>query len=263
MDINTTGSAYITNDRIQVTPNEIDSNRNQKEGWATYVKPLHLWDESSGELASFTTDFSFVIDSKSQPDYDDGLTFMLIGDNSMIINGSSMGLPINGYTNNVMSPFVVVESDTFPNKIWDPRNASGFLIGTHVGININSLASVTSQKWFHNIPGGGVCQAWITYDYASNNLSVSFTGFKNNTVVRQALYHIIDLKIVLPEWVIFGFTAATGAFFKKNMVISWAFNSSDLEIAKNTAASSSYVVDAFTLVTIAQATAVKVNLQSL
>ncbi|KAI3680376.1 hypothetical protein L2E82_50361 [Cichorium intybus] len=186
------GDAYISNQGLEVTPNEIDSSRTQTAGRATYSKPLHLWDNTSGELASFTSNFSFVIDSKSLPYYGDGLTFLLTGNNStwnnysMMVNGSSMGLPINGYTEILMNPFVAVEFDTFANKLSDPRNSSGGLIGPHV-------------------------------------------------VVRQELYHIIDLNSVLPEWVILGFSAAIGALFEKNMVIYWAFNSSDLAIVENNA----------------------------
>ncbi|KAL4580912.1 hypothetical protein LXL04_017118 [Taraxacum kok-saghyz] len=35
-------------------------------------------------VGSFTTDFSFVIDSRSLPDYGDGLAFLLTGDNFII-----------------------------------------------------------------------------------------------------------------------------------------------------------------------------------
>ncbi|KAI3497324.1 hypothetical protein L1887_39851 [Cichorium endivia] len=228
LDINKTGDASFYKG-IQVTPDEVDPQRLNSTGRATYVKRLHLWENISGELATFTTNFSFAIDSSMKADYGYGLTFFLAEDNSMIINdGSSMGLPING--NVTMTPFVAVEFDTFPDQDWDPRNSSNDLIGDHVGININSLTSVTSQKWFSNVTGGKLCHAWITYDSASKNLSVSFTGFRNNTVeVRQAIYHIIDLRKVLPEWVIFGFSAATGPHrFQKNPVKSWAFSSSDL-----------------------------------
>ncbi|MFS7965047.1 putative legume lectin domain, concanavalin A-like lectin/glucanase domain superfamily [Helianthus anomalus] len=55
----------------------------------------------------------------------------------------------------------------------------------HVGINISSLSSVRTVKWFSNVPGGGVCQAWIKYDSDLKNLSVSFTGFQNNKSFRQ------------------------------------------------------------------------------
>ncbi|KAI3818192.1 hypothetical protein L1987_11995 [Smallanthus sonchifolius] len=88
-----------------------------------------------------------------------------------------------------------------------------------------------SQKWFSNVSGGAVCHAWITYDSDLKNLSVSFTGFRNSVAFRQdGLYYTIDLRDVLPEWVIFGFSAATGALFQKNNVKSWAFNSSDLRV---------------------------------
>lgn len=85
----------------------------------------------------------------------------------------------------------------------------------------------------NNITGGRVSHAWITNDFASKKFSVSVTGFINNTVVRQTIYRIVDLKSMLPEWLIFGFSAATGPHFEKHMVISWAFNSSDLDIDKN------------------------------
>ncbi|KAI3755348.1 hypothetical protein L1987_55145 [Smallanthus sonchifolius] len=94
------------------------------------------------------------------------------------------------------------------------------------------LLLIKSTKWLSNITGGALCQAWITYDSVSNNLSVSFTGFdQNNTVVRQdGLVYTVDLKKELPEWVIFGFSAATGDWFEKNNVRLWSFDSSDLKI---------------------------------
>ncbi|KAJ0800993.1 putative protein kinase RLK-Pelle-L-LEC family [Helianthus annuus] len=87
-----------------------------------------------------------------------------------------------------------------------------------------------------NWRGGGGGQAWIMYDSVSKNLSVSFTAFRNNTVVRQdGLVYTVDPRRELPEFVIFGFTAATGASFQKNNVKSWTFDSSDLQIDDNTA----------------------------
>ncbi|KAI3755356.1 hypothetical protein L1987_55153 [Smallanthus sonchifolius] len=149
--------------------------------------------------------------------------------------GGSMGLPVNATTNLATSKFVAVEFDTYFNHgwdpvVWDPTVGANLPMGDHVGININSVTSVRSQKWLSNITGGAVCQAWIRYDSVSNNRSVSFTGFQNNTVVRQdGLVYTVDLKKELPEWVIFGFSAATGAMFQKNNVRSWTFNSSDLQ----------------------------------
>ncbi|KAJ9552196.1 hypothetical protein OSB04_016241 [Centaurea solstitialis] len=229
-DIQVTGDAYISDEGIQVTPDGIATNRRSRGGRATYIRELHLWDSTSGELASFTTDFTFVIDSMSESYYADGLTFFLAKNNSLIPLGAAMGLPVTGRAIDTRNPFVAVEFDTFWNRFWDPRNSSGGAIGEHVGISVNSLESVAHQKWFSNISDGRLCQAWITYDSTTKNLSVSFTGFQNSTTVLQ---YLIDLRNVLPEWVIFGFSAATGDLFQKNNVKSWAFNSSDLQIENN------------------------------
>ncbi|KAD4179324.1 hypothetical protein E3N88_27915 [Mikania micrantha] len=221
--------SYISNDGIQVTPDGIGSDRSQKAGRAIYIRPLHLWNNRSGELASFSTNFTFVIDSNGARAYGDGLTFFLAQNNSVISAGGAMGLPVNVTTAVALSRFVAVEFDTFWNSGWDPM-VGNTTMGDHVGISISSLASVRSLKWSSNITGGGVCQAWIAYDSVSNNLSVSFTGYQNNTVVRQdGLVYTVDLRKELPEWVIFGFSAATGALFQKNNVRSWTFDSSDLQ----------------------------------
>ncbi|KAL4581042.1 hypothetical protein LXL04_017249 [Taraxacum kok-saghyz] len=234
-DIVTEGDgAYISDSGIQVTPDGIGSNRSLKAGRARYIRPFHLWDNKSNELASFSTNFTFVIDSNGNTAYADGLTFFLAQNNSVISPGGSMGLPVNGTTINSTNPFVAVEFDTFQNRNWDPRDSNNTLIGDHVGISISSLASVRHQKWFSNITGGRVCQAWIAYDSVSQNLSVSFTGFRNNTIVRQVgLEYTVDLRAVLPETVIFGFSAATGALFEKNNVRSWSFSGSDLQVDEN------------------------------
>ncbi|KAK1430303.1 hypothetical protein QVD17_12950 [Tagetes erecta] len=147
-----------------------------------------------------------------------------------------MGLPANTSTGVALSRFVAVEFDTYWNSGWDPveRTNTSMPVGDHVGISISSLVSNVSQKWSSNVTGGGVCQAWITYDAVSNNLSVSFTGYRTNTVVRQdGLVYTVDLRRELPEWVIFGFSAATGSLFQKNNVISWSFDSSELQVDRN------------------------------
>ncbi|KAK9077254.1 hypothetical protein SSX86_005591 [Deinandra increscens subsp. villosa] len=233
-DIVTQGDGSISDGGIQVTPDGIGSDMIAKAGRATYIRPLHLWDNRSGELASFSTNFTFVMNSDGVTRYGDGLTFFLAQNNSVNTFGRAMGLPVNYANSEPTSPFVAVEFDTFWNRHIDPYVSGNITIGDHVGIDINSLVSVRSQKWLSNVTGGGVCQAWIGYDAVSGNLSVSFTGYRNNTVVRQdGLVYTVDLRNELPEWVIFGFTAATGTRFQKQNIRSWTFNSSDLQVDKN------------------------------
>ncbi|KAI3805057.1 hypothetical protein L1987_27074 [Smallanthus sonchifolius] len=119
----------------------------------------------------------------------------------------------------MISRFVAVEFDTHPDLDHDPADNS-----THVGIDINNLRSVASQNWSE-----GEWLVRIKYDSVSQNLSVSVI---NSTDYEIELYYIIDLREVLPQWVIFGFTASTGTdgLWEKNTVISWSFNSSDLEV---------------------------------
>ncbi|GKA01090.1 L-type lectin-domain containing receptor kinase IX.1-like protein [Tanacetum coccineum] len=226
--------AKISDDGIQLTPDKAEVNQTGKAGRATYFKLLHLWDRKSGKLASFTTNFTFVIDSEGLDYFGDGLTFFIAQNNSEIYPGGSMGLPVQ-MPNSNNTTFVAIEFDTFWNRLWDPLDSSNISIGHHVGISISSLESDQAQKWLSNVPGGGVCQAWVAYDSYSRNLSVSFTGFKNSTTFRQdGLHSIIDLRQVLPEWVIFGFSASTGSLFQKNNVRSWTFRSSDLPGDENT-----------------------------
>ncbi|KAD4179304.1 hypothetical protein R6Q59_022836 [Mikania micrantha] len=234
-----TNGSYITDEGIQVTPNEIGIDRSGKAGRATYFSPFHLWDNRSGELASFSTNFTFVIAAIGETWYADGLTFFLAQNNYVITTGGAMGLPVNGTTYAATSQFVAVEFDTYPNE-WDPMLDWNTSMRDHVGISISNLTSVRYQKWSSNITGGGECQAWITYDSISNNLSVSFTGYQNNTPIRQdELVYTVDLRRELPEWVIFGFSAATGEGFEMNNVKSWSFNSSNLQIDENTGISPS------------------------
>ena len=58
-------------------------------------------------------------------------------------------------------------------------------------------------------------------------MSVAFTGFRNNDAINQTLSYIVDLRNFLPEWVTFGFSAATGEDrFATHNIYSWDFNSS-------------------------------------
>ena len=46
-------------------------------GWATYFRPMHLWDNDTQNLTDFATHFSFVIESLNQYIYADGMAFFL------------------------------------------------------------------------------------------------------------------------------------------------------------------------------------------
>jgi hypothetical protein len=189
---------------------------------------MHLWDKTSRNLTDFTTDFSFVIDSRENTNityYGDGLAFFLAPNGSTTTtdsDGGAMGLCRRNQTlNTTGNHFVAVEFDIFSNKEWDPPSV-------HVGIDINSMESVANVSWLGaniSITEGRTNEARITYNSSSHNLSVLFTGLINNATVCQSLSYKIDLRDYLPEWVTFGFTAATGRDTAMHTIRTWNFTS--------------------------------------
>ncbi|KAH7833576.1 hypothetical protein Vadar_007769 [Vaccinium darrowii] len=133
-----------------------------------------------------------------------------------------MGLPIDSNTIAPTSPFVVVEFDTYYDYGWDPMISQV----THVGIDVNSLRSNVTVVWYCNITHGIENEAWIRYDSSLKNLSVVFTSSTNTTKVEDTIHLIVDTRDYLPEWVTFGFSAATGTLLEINNVKSWDFSSS-------------------------------------
>ncbi|GFP86854.1 L-type lectin-domain containing receptor kinase ix.1 [Phtheirospermum japonicum] len=224
--INVTGDAYITSQGIQVTPNERDVARFNQTGRATYIEPLHLWDRASRNLTHFTTRFSFVIDSSGSNRHADGLAFFLAPNGSSIMPwsvGGSLGIGNRtGPLNSSEYSFVAVEFDTYRNS-FDPTPLP------HVGIDINSMESVNTTIWQNNVTLGMQNDAWISYNATSMMLRVEVTGPSGNRTWRDSLSYEVDLRNILPEYVTFGFSAATGALFERHNVRSWQFSSS-LEI---------------------------------
>ncbi|XP_052306025.1 L-type lectin-domain containing receptor kinase IX.1-like isoform X1 [Populus trichocarpa] len=221
--------AYPADGAIQLTKNLRNANMNSSSGRATYYKPMQLWDEASGNLTDFTTHFSFSIDSQRRTAYGDGLAFFLAPEGSKLPSNLSEGAGL-GLTrrdqllNTTANHFVAVEFDIYPNY-FDPP-------GEHVGIDINSMQSVNNITWPCDISGGRITEAWISYNSSTHNLSVAFTGYRNNTVEMQFLSQIVSLRDYLPERVSFGFSASTGSASALHTLYSWDFSSS-LEIDDN------------------------------
>ncbi|GLT68226.1 hypothetical protein SLA2020_404780, partial [Shorea laevis] len=223
--------AFAEEQVIQLTGNKYNSVF--EVGRATYSHPMHLWDSESRSLTDFTTNFSFVIDSQNKTNYGDGLAFFLAPDGSRIPNvkeGGAMGLTNdNEPLNSTDNPFVAVEFDIFSNvdpvtKLWDPP-------GEHVGIDINSMLSVANVSWSGastSVMEGRINEARISYNSTSHNLSVLFTGLINNSTIEQSLSFNIDLRDHLPEWVTFGFSAATGGSTAMHTILTWDFSSTDV-----------------------------------
>ncbi|KAK3009284.1 hypothetical protein RJ639_014327 [Escallonia herrerae] len=216
--------AYPADGTIQLVTNQNDLNTAARVGRATYMNPMQLWDKASRNLTDFTTYFSFTINSQGSTTYGDGLTFFLAPAGSRLpINprkGGSLALT-NQPLNSTGNQFVAVEFDIFQDPEWDPERE-------HVGIDINSLQSATNVTWWatDSILEGRRNEAWVSYNSSSKNLSVVFTGLRNNATVYQNLSYIVDLRDYLPDQVTFGFSAATGkSATAVHRIHAWSFNS--------------------------------------
>nr|GLL28592.1 L-type lectin-domain containing receptor kinase IX.1-like [Ipomoea trifida] len=223
------GDATITSQGIQLTPYERKLALTNKSGRATYVESLHLWDKASGDLANFTTHFTFTIDSDGNPNYADGLAFFLANFsapiNGTLTDGGGIGL-MNETLAIALDPFVAVVFDTFSYQ----ENRSR----TNVSINVKSMVNpVNIKPWFNNVTQGMDNNASITYSASSKVLQVVFTGFWNGESMTESLSYQVDLREYLPEFVSVGFSASTGMLFEKNGIRSWQFNSTSLRDIKS------------------------------
>ncbi|KAJ0829302.1 putative protein kinase RLK-Pelle-L-LEC family [Helianthus annuus] len=221
-DLNYSGDAAPSSPVIQLTRNQQDQEMHSSTGRVTYHKLFHLWDKSSGELADFTTRFTFIINAGDQAMYGDGIAFYLAPDGFEIPSkqeGGGIGLAGGDQVlNSTLNPFVAVEFDTFTND-WDP-------VGDHVGININSMISVTNVTWSNLVSVGEMNTARVTYNSTAKRLSVAFTGFDGDRVFTQRLSTQVDLREYLPENVSIGFSASTGDYYEIHTLHSWDFESS-------------------------------------
>ncbi|KAJ0704028.1 putative protein kinase RLK-Pelle-L-LEC family [Helianthus annuus] len=193
-------------------------------GQVLYKQRVPLWDSNSGQLSDFITHFSFAIDIEDFMPYGHGIAFFLapVGFTSPLNSAAGFLGLFNSITSDDSSqgPIVSVEFDSFSNQEWDPPFE-------HVGINRNSLSSVSYASWNASLYNKQTANCWVSYNSTTNNLSVFWTYERNpNYQGNSNLSYRINLKEVLPSCVTIGITASTGQFMEKHTLQYWDFNSS-------------------------------------
>ncbi|MED6132090.1 hypothetical protein PIB30_015877 [Stylosanthes scabra] len=209
---------------IQLT--QIDENGkpiHNSVGRVSYALPVRLWDLKTQKLASFTTSFSFLVSPNGGGD---GISFFMAPFQSQIPKDSQGGyLGLFNPDPSVPTfrdPTVAVEFDTFWN-LWDPMYP-------HIGIDVNSIVSVKTMPWLNGVKDANTTVfATVRYEAAAQNLSVEVSYYSGSvlggTTVNVSLWHVIDLRKVLPERVGVGFSGATGQYVEVNNILSWSFTS--------------------------------------
>ncbi|KAL6656791.1 hypothetical protein ACP70R_004571 [Stipagrostis hirtigluma subsp. patula] len=216
------------NKAVRLTKEELDGKITHSVGRAVYMDPVTLWDSTTGQLADFTTHFTFKIVARiSDGSYGEGLAFFLSPYPSVIPNNSNdgyLGL-FSSHTDQreTSNQIVAVEFDSHQNS-WDPDD-------NHVGINVHSIVSVTNVRWNSSIKDGRIANAWVTYQASSRNLSV-FLTYKDNPQFsgNSTLFYSVDLRKYLPEKVAIGFSATTGKLVEAHQILYWEFSSTNVQL---------------------------------
>ncbi|KAM3311774.1 hypothetical protein ACQJBY_032031 [Aegilops geniculata] len=184
-----------------------------------------LWDKATGEVASFTTRFSFAIGIPDINNKGKGMAFFLAGYPSVLpydSYGFDLGLT-NQSTNATAtgdSRFVAVEFDTFNDtQVSDPDATYD-----HLGIDFNSVRSVITKS-LPSFSLMGNMTALIEYDNVSSLLSLTL-WLGDGRGRNYSLSSKVDLKSALPEQVAVDFSAGTSSSVELHQLSSWFFNSS-------------------------------------
>jgi hypothetical protein len=228
-DLRFEGDAALNGDLVDLTCN---SKTSDCSGRMSYDHPVAFYDIKTGEVASFSTTFTFTI--KMWPSTSlkgDGMTFFLSGYPSSLPSGSyggGLGLTNSAKTTPPAGAdrYVAVEFDTWADA-WDPTESY-----SHIGIDLNSLTSVSTTR-LKSYDLTGTMTATITFDKDTRMLEATLTygagnslGTPNSPATASVKTQLPDkLDALLPPVVAVGFSATTGINSELHQIHSWSFKS--------------------------------------
>ena len=208
----TTNNSYIVFGAIQVTP-DVSSGAliANQSGRALFKRPFRLRSNMS-----FRSTFVLNISNKTNPG-GEGLAFILTGRTDLPLNSEGQWLGIVNQTTNgsAAAHIVAVEFDTrksYPQDLDD----------NHVGLNVNSINSITQKHLSNKLSNGTDVTVKVEYD--GGVLRVFVGGDASTPVISEP----IDLLKYLPEKIYVGFSASTGKYTQLNCVRSWEFGGLDI-----------------------------------
>jgi len=229
-DFTTAGAAAFHGQLFDLTANAYRAGLSFSVGRVAYAHPVPLRDKATGQVASFTTAFSFAINITDMNNKGDGMAFFFghypsaLPPNS---EGGALGLCSPDYCLNRTvglsqeDRFVAVEFDTF-NDSWDPN-----VTYDHMGIDVNSILSVATIT-LPSFSLNGQMSARVDYNGSTSVMDVELR-FDHSPKFGDATptFNVsakVDLGTSLPEQVAIGFSAATGSSIELHQLLSWSFS---------------------------------------
>lgn len=204
-DLHFEGDAYL-GDTSVVLAKKGTGEVNPKAGRILYKQPCHLWSNTTGEVTSFTTTFSFLMNGGQG-----GLAFFLTSYLPMVA-GAGQNAPAGGGDQQT----VAVEFDTHGNPGWSPT------MSTH-----NSSEKKAYKVVAGDLANGESKIVRINYINTSNVLAVTLGDLKTSTSL--ILNTSFDLRRFLPQEATMGFSATTATATGSSQLVSrevlwWSFS---------------------------------------
>lgn len=225
-DLKFEGDATVHGKMVDLTCNSYDQTINGCTGRMSYGHPVPFYDKTTGEVASFSTRFTFAINSETMINKGDGMAFFLACYPSSMPPDSGGGyLGLIGRDERTAydaARFVAVEFDTYANP-WDPNGTSS---DDHIGIDISSVQDLINTTSLTDFTLSGNMTASITFDNSTRMLVASLEFADNRSIgTVKVSTKLPNPDTLLPPEVAVGFSAATGASIELHQILSWSFNS--------------------------------------
>lgn len=199
-------------------------------GRAWYSKPVQFVSESTGMVASFTTNFTFQINNnggagEGSPSGCSGFTFQVsAGNTSVGDTGEYLGLTTAASDGAATNEVFAVEFDTFRNlDLNDPSSS-------HLGIDLNSVKSVATLDLCPNATSctnltNNLFLAQIAFRGAQQSLSVQLY-LNATTLVANWTVPNLSILPILRSYMFVGFSASSGVNCSQtHNIYTWGFTS--------------------------------------
>ncbi|KAJ6843894.1 L-type lectin-domain containing receptor kinase IV.1-like [Iris pallida] len=220
------GVAYVNPDGLLLVTDAV----REKMGHAFFPAPLQFRSSRGGKLLSFSSTFVFAMVSQITGIYGCGLAFVVSGTNNLsaALPNQFMGLFNKENNGNSSNRILAVELDNLQNLEF------GDIDGNHVGIDINSLMSVSARtagyydgrtNQFKNLSlvSGQAMQVWVEYGGDDMILNVTMSPVEMPKPNQPLLSSFVNLSNVVSDSMYVGFASGTAAFFTSHCVLGWSF----------------------------------------
>ncbi|KAF8397230.1 hypothetical protein HHK36_016140 [Tetracentron sinense] len=211
-------------------------------GHAFYSSPFPMLEKTTSSApstaASFSSSFVFAIYPWDSNEGGDGFAFTVSPAKQFpgAEPGQYLGIFNSSNNENPANHLFAVEFDLV--------NGFAGTDGSHIGININSMYSRTSELASYYVNGTDVkedvdmnsgerIQVWIEYDGVAEIVNVTISPLSILKPIRPLLSYPIDLSPVLEESMYVGFSASNGKVSSSHYILGWSFSINGSELPLN------------------------------